>query len=297
MIVVTPIAVTTANLTSNVAITETEWTAGTHNRGVQLYEDDTLYEVTADPSTTDQPSVGAVANPPTWVKVGKINRFKMFNNVASEKTEAAAPIEVTIVPGESVNTVGLFEIENGSSVQVEVEDPTEGVLYDQTIDLVDYSAINDVYDYGFGEFATSTEALFLDLPNLPLADINITINGTGTVGVGRTTLGRQQSIGVTTQDVRIGIEDFSRTDTDEFGQINFIQRRFSRLMNATVFVESALQDSVLRRLAALRATPALYIGGEDFLETYIFGFYRDFTIGRTGPSTAEMQIEIEGIAQ
>ena len=296
MIIVPPIEVTPANLTaSNVSITETAWTAGTYSTGDQRYVGTDLYEVVAMPSTTDEPTAGAAANPPTWILVGKINRYRMFDFAIGQATTRASSIEVTIDPGQVANAVALFELSGADTVQVEVTDPVEGLVYDETVTLADYTGINNFYSYFFEPYAVAREASFFDLPNYTDATITITIAGSGDVSVGEVVIGRQRNLGTTLINTSIGIEDFSRKERDEFGVFRIVERRFSKLGNFDVFLENGQVNGALRTLADFRATPTLYVGNVLQPETQILGFYRDFSVLRSGPITSEMSLEIEGI--
>jgi hypothetical protein len=296
MKLVPPITVTTSNLTaSNVTITETAWTAGTYNTGVQRYVGTTIYEVVATPSTTDEPTAGAVKDPPSWVAVGSINRFKMFDFSIGQATTRASPIEVTVTPGEVVNAVALFEVTGASTVQVEMVDPTDGTVYDETRTLADYTGIIDWYSYFFNPYQLDVDAVFLDLPAYVNAAITITITGSTNVSVGECILGRQRIFGSTAIGTSLGIEDFSRKERDAFGNFEIVERRFAKLGNFDILLQNNEVNAMFRTLADQRAKPALYIGGDNFAETYVLGFFRDFTILRTGPVTSELSIEVEGI--
>ena len=71
MRIVTPYIVNAGQLTTtNVVNSEADWSAGTYDLGDQAVDANQVYKVVADPTTTDQPTVGAVADPPTWVLMG-----------------------------------------------------------------------------------------------------------------------------------------------------------------------------------------------------------------------------------
>lgn len=296
MKIVPPLVVTTSNLTaSNVAITETAWTAGIYTTGTERYVGTTLYRVVASPSTTDEPTAGAAATPATWVAVGSINRFKMFDFSIGQKTSRASPIEVTITPGEVVNTIALFELVNATSIRVQVIDPVDGTVYDQTRTLADYTGIIDWYRYFFDPYVLAADAVFSDLPAYASAAITVTITGGGTVEVGEMVLGRAKVYGSTAINTRLGIEDFSRKERDQFGNFNIVERRFAKLHGFDVLLGNNEVNSIFGALSTARATATLYIGGDDYAETYALGFFRDFTILRSGPVTSELSIEIEGL--
>lgn len=295
MKIIPPLIVTPTELTSNVAITETEWTAGTYETGVERYVGTDLYEVVAVPDTTDEPTEGAAKDPPTWIKLGKINRFKMFDFIIGEATEVAeGPIEVTVNFPVVVNAVGLFEVD-ATTVQVVVTDGVD-VVYDKTETLIDFTGVNNWFQYFFRPYAVKNNVTFLDLPAYAGADIKVTASkSAGAVAIGEMIVGRMQEIGTTLINFSFGIEDFSRKERDTFGNFTIVERRFAKTANYDLFLDNNQVNSTFAALASVRATPAVYIGSEDMPETITLGFYRDFSTLRTGPVSSEMSLEIEGL--
>lgn len=297
MKIVPPSEVTTIILdASNVAISETAWTAGTHNLGTQRYVGTRLYEVVADPSTTDEPTAGAAADPPTWIDIGAINRFKMFDLVIGDATEqSAANIDVTLDFDKVINSVALFEIV-GSTVQIVVDDPTDGEVYNQTYSLNDNTGVDNWYQYFFAPIARKTDLVVTDLPAYSTATIQVVVaNGGLDTAVGEAVFGRSITLGITLMNFSLGIDDFSRKDRDQFGNFVITERRFSRLANYDVFVNNNQFVSSFNVLAQVRAKPAVYIGDENKTETIVLGFFRDFSTLRTGPNSSEMTLEVEGL--
>lgn len=295
MRLIPPLEVTPATLTSsNVAITETEWTAGTYATGTRRYVGTDLYEVVASPSTADSPTAGVIAAPPTWIKVGKINRYRMFDFTIGEATTRASNITVTITPGQIVNALAAFDV-GAAGVTVTMTDPVDGVVYSRSLSLVNNLNVSDWYAYFFEPVDRVSEFALTDLPTYGSAAIQLVFTASGTVSIGELVLGAQRNLGVTVQGITVGIEDFSRKERDDFGNIIVVERRFAKLLNADVFVENSEINATLRSLTAVRAKPAVYVGAVDRAETIILGFFRDFSVLRTGPVTSEMTIEIEGL--
>lgn len=284
------------DLTSNVAISETEWTAGTYTTGQQRYVGSDLYEVTAVPDTTDEPVAGTENDPPSWIKVGKINRWKMFSGIIAEKTtQEAGPIEVTVDPGGVVNAVAFFGVE-ASSVSVTVTDPTDGVVYSKTEAMVDNSAVTDWYQYFYAPILRKEEVVFLDLPSYGSATVSAEIDAGGSdTACGEMVIGLQRNIGVTLLEFTTGLRDFSRKEQNVFGGFEILERRFSRFAEFDVFVPKVAVSGLLRLLAERRALPTVYIGGENDPETIIYGFYTDQQVLRSAPQYSEMSITIEGL--
>lgn len=296
MRIVTPQPITSSLLTaSNVAITETAWTAGTYTTGTQRYVGTTLYQVIASPSTADNPTVGVNATPPTWKVVGAINRFKMFDNIISTETTRTGTIEITITPGAIVNAVAFFGL-SGNTIQVEVDDPVEGIVYDQTKSLQDNTLITDWYAYFFEDFYTKTDVVFADLPSYGGADILVTIDaGAGTAACGEMVMGKIRNLGVTNFGTSVSIQDYSIKTTDEYGNVIIQPRAFTKRADYDVTVETSRVSSVQKALADIRTTPTVFIGEEDKPETVVYGFYKSFNIVISTPSISDCSIEVEGL--
>lgn len=295
MKLIRPIEVTESNLTSNVAITETEWTAGTYTTGTERYVDTTLYEVIADPDTTDEPTAGVLVDPPSWLKVGQINQFKMFSGVLSEQTENTGTIEVTIDPDTVVNAVALFNLA-GNTATVSMDDPVEGQVYTETKSLLDNSEVIDWYSYFFEPITKKSDLSFLALPAYGSATVTVTVDaGEDTAKVGEMVIGVQRDLGFTSYGTSVGIVDYSLKERDAFGGAIIKERSFSRRVEYEVAIETPKVSSVVNILASVRAKPIVYIGEEDQSSTIAYGYYRDFGITYSTPSISRCTIEVEGL--
>jgi len=296
MRIVTPQPITPTVLTaSNVAITETLWTAGTYTTGTQRYEGTTLYEVIASPSTTDQPSVGVALTVPTWKVISAINRYKMFDNVISTQTSRTGTIVVTVLPAQVTNAVAFFGLV-GNTINVTMTDPIEGSVYNQTKSLQDNTFITDWYTYFFEGFYQKEDAVFADLPSYTNASITVTIDaGASTAKCGEMVMGRQQTLGVSNFGTSVSIQDYSIKTTDDFGNVVIQQRGFAKRADYDVTVETPLVSAVQKLLADIRTTPTVFIGEDDKPETVVYGFYKQFNIVISTPSISDCSIEVEGL--
>ena len=119
-----------------------------------------------------------------------------------------------------------------------------------------------------------------------------------TVKLGSLIVGSVTKLGTLEANPTVGIIDYSRKDTDAFGNFTFVQRNFSKRLSAQVFIDNSQLNGVQRFLNEIRATPSVWIGSEDpsFEESLvIYGFYRDFNIAIPYPQTSLCQLEIEGL--
>ena len=296
MKIVTPIPITSSILTaSNVAITETAWTAGTYTTGTQRYVGTTLYQVVASPSTTDNPTVGVSATPPTWKAVGAINRFKMFDNIINTQTVKAGTIAITVNPGQLVNAAAFFGLQ-GNTINVTMNDPTEGVVYNETQSLQDNTLIVDWYAYFFEGIYQKSDAVFVDLPSYVNATMTVTIDaGAATASCGEMVIGRQSTLGLSNFGTSVSIQDYSVKTTDDFGNIVIEQRAYSKRADYDVTVETPRIAAVQKLLADIRTTPTVFIGSQDNPETVVYGFYKQFNIVISTPTLSDCSIEVEGL--
>jgi len=297
MRIIPPVTVTPAMLTSNVPITETEWTAGTYPLGTQRYVGTVIYEVVDAAGTSDEPTAGAAKDVPTWIQVRSINQFRAFNFVIGDATIYTGTISLEITPGSVVDSVLFFNI-FANSVRVRMVDPIAGEVYDKTSNLsAGDGSVGSWFGYFFDQTIREDAAVFTNLPLYKDAVLHITIepDATGDAEVGEIVIGRQDIIGDTMMNFSLSIEDFSRKERDTFGNFQIVERRFAKLANYDIFLSNFQVNQTFRKLANVRATPVVFIGDPDRVETLTLGFYRNFTMLRTGPNSSEMTLEIEGL--
>lgn len=115
------------------------------------------------------------------------------------------------------------------------------------------------------------------------------------VSCGALLFGRQFTIGETEHGADIGIIDYSRKETDQFGVTSVVERAFAKRMTARVVMPTSAIDDVARNLAALRASPVLWIGSESFESLTVYGFYKEFSIDLAYPTVSYCSLTIEGL--
>ena len=108
--------------------------------------------------------------------------------------------------------------------------------------------------------------------------------------------GRVIDIGATKATPTIGITDYSRRVTDDFGVTTVVERGFSRTMSVQVAVLFDRVDELQRTLAGLRATPAQWVADDRFASLSIRGFYKEFSIDVATASLSFCTLSVEGLA-
>ena len=298
MIIIRPITINDTVLTSsNVPETDhSDWlvgTAYTAGNTVQVTDDlvHSVYEALGA-TTGDYPP----DNPDKWLRLSATNTWAMFSDQISDDTERALTIEVTLTPGSIVNGISFFGV-SASTIHVEMDDPTLGIVYDKTVTMVDSSpTINNWWSYFFEPITLQSDLVLLDLPPFSSADINITISApSGTAKCGLVSIGSQQSLGITNHGTSVSITDYSRKDLDSFGRPIITQRNFSKRASYDVSVQTVQVGAVQKTLANLRTTPLTWVGDEGSEATVVYGYYRDFDIVIATPTLSSATIDVEGL--
>lgn len=280
---------------SNVATDDaSEWASGTsYSQGDQVIVLGTtqrFYEALQASTGSFPPD-----NPSDWNDLGAINRWKMFDGGTNTQTSNPDSIEVTLEPEGITNSFTLFNIE-AAQAQVTLTDDTEGVVFDETYNLIDNTAVVSWYAYFFEPIEQATQLTDLSLPAYGGATVDITLTNTGSdAKCGLAVIGREAEIGTTVFGTSVGIRDFSRKEVDEFGNFTIVQRRFFREVDYDVRIETRRVQFVQRILAERRAQPTVYIGDVQNPETIVYGYYRDFDIVLSNPSISNGTIEVEGL--
>lgn len=235
-------------------------------------------------------------SPTDWLPLGATNRWRMFDNKVGTVTDATGSVSVTLAPG-IVTAVALFGL-SARDVRVVMTDPTDGVVFDRTIDLQDYTNITDWYAYFFEDVRRKPSMILEGLPSYRAAQITITASGgeAETVAVGSLVVGRLRTYANSVMaGASAAIQDFSRKERDTFGNFQVVERAFADLVRWRFVIPNNLIDAFVEQMTALRASPAVYVGSEKFASTIIYGFYRDFSVVIEYPDHSECSIEIEGL--
>lgn len=254
-----------------------------------------VYEVVDPSGTTDDPVVGVDANPPTWVNVAPTNKFAMFDNVNSTQSSETTSLVVEIETGLVTNSIAGIDIDGASTINVTMTDPTAGVVFDRDISMINNDAVGGWWDYFFSPIINITSFVILDMPIFPEATIKITVTGT-TIEFGSLVVGSQITLGVSNFGTSLQLLDFSRKETDSFGNTVVVPGRTSKLVNFNVTVQKSLVGYVFNQLSDLTGFPSVWVGTTETDDaTLVFGYYRDVQINISSPTITDMTLTVEGL--
>lgn len=233
-----------------------------------------------------------------WSDLGATNKYRMFDNIISSVSSRTGGIQFTLTPNQVVNSIALLNV-NASIVRVVMNDPVDGVVYDQTKELRSSSEVVDYYSYFFAPLVSLSDlntAVFLDLPSKPTATITVYVSsGTALVEVGEVVYGIQSVIGRTNYGTAIGIKSYSRKETDEFGKVTVVKRKNSKYCEYDVDIDNTNLAYVQRLFQDIDSVPCLFIGNPDMEELIVYGFYSDFKSTISFPTVSKCTLRVEGL--
>ena len=246
---------------------------------------------------------GTTPTPPNldqsnWLDLGATNKYRMFDNIISSVSSRTGGIQFTLTPNQVVNGIALLNV-NASTVRVVMNDPVDGVVYDQTRELRSSSEVTDYFSYFFAPLVSLTDlntAIFLDLPTRPTATITVyIISGSGLVEVGEVVYGIQSLVGRTNYGTSFGIKSFSRKETDEFGKVTVVKRKNSKYSEYDIDIDNTNLSFVLRLFQDIDSVPCVFIGNSDMDVLIVFGFYNDFKTTISFPTVSKCTLRVEGL--
>ncbi|HEV7340874.1 MAG TPA: hypothetical protein VGN68_04510 [Sphingopyxis sp.] len=270
LLLVQPVAVTTAMLVAhNVPETDyPEWSGATsYPLGGRVIKAAThrIYESAVEGNIADDPA----GTSGRWIDVGPTNRWAMFDQALGTVTTRNDGMAVTINPG-AVDSVALLDV-IGSTVRV------QATGYDEMVAV------------GPGPIT------FLDLPGTG-GNITVTVSGSGPVSVGTLLVGTLVTLGVTGESPTASIDDFSRKDVDEFGEVTVVPRAWAKRMSTRALIRTEALDDVANRIASVRAVPSLWIADDGTDSLTLYGFFKDFSI-EVGENVSTLLLTVEGLSQ
>lgn len=239
--------------------------------------------------------------PPAWTDFGPTNRYAMFDSVVGTSTSSASSnITVVIKPGAFVNGLAFLQMA-ADKVQVSLSDGVT-VLYKKTLDLTS-GTILDWWQYFNTPISRTLNYTLNDLPSNLGGILTIIISAaSGTVSAGNVVNGPIYTFvnsgggnSIATSPT-IGIIDYSVKTTDAFGNTSWTKRGYANRMNVKMMIDSLSLDTAVMQLAAIRATPCVWIGANNTYQSLIvYGAYKDWEIEIAYTNKSYCTMTVEGL--
>ena len=227
-----------------------------------------------------------------WADNGFVNEKKMLDSSLGSQTEHTGNMVFTFVASR-IDTLAFMNMDGVLSIDLKITNQaTLEVLVDEnyaTQTRVAYSW----YEYFFDPFA-SRKNIVIDVPIGTGFLFEIVVNG-ALPKIGLFGTGRSEFLGGTSYGVKVSATDYSKKLTNSSGEYYIEEGRFSRTNDLSVSVETSFVDIVVERLDALRATPIIFNGSDDFSSMKIFGIYNSYDVIVNLPTKSVLNIQLESL--
>lgn len=303
MRLISPAPMTSATVTStNVPETVALWSSSRtdYAKGEQVRDANHVWEWLGDAksNTAKKPSEDT-SSPAKWFDTGATNAWKMFDKKAGNTwrigtaTTNASTIDVTITPGQVVNSLALFGLD-ASSVEVTMKVGDRQVFTKKITQ--ERRGVNSWYDYYFTPIDRAETMVLTGLPAYATATMRIIVsNPNGTARVGLLALGRLIEVGTSIYGTSVGIQSYSTTTVDSFGNETVVSRGSRRIVDYDVRIPTEDLSRVTRLLDQLRDTVCVYIGDESIEATITVGRFENLSINISNPSYCEATAEVRSL--
>lgn len=293
--ILTPMAITVAMLTA-CDVAETEYAAyaagTTYALGDRRIYNHAIYQSLAAGNLGNTPDT----SPTKWVFVSATNRWKLFDQVNSSQTAQSTSMSYTVRPGGVVTAISAINLKSVNSIRVRMVSDAYGLVYDKTVTRTSLPASADWWEWFFGARTESLSTYYGDLPSFLDAAITIDFTGLTDMAVGTLLLGTTSTWGMTlVNGVSMGIRDYSKKETNEWGDIVLTKRNYSKKARFPLALEGSQVDALYAFLAGIRATPCLWLGSDQYACTVVYGYYTDFEILISYAAVSDCTLTLEGL--
>ena len=209
------------------------WNAGTaYEIGDSVIHEHRVYKaVTA--STGKRPDQNCEGTDAAWRLMGPTNRYAMLDQYVSTQTVAPMDAE-TLTFTVTFNRCTAFALLNfkATSIRAVVKDGDGLVMYDRTANTL--KDVDGYWKYYFLPLERIVDQAVTNIPMSPVATLEVTLTQEGGPALGQVIAGQAWPIGTTQYNTRLGIRDYSRKDTDEFGNTRLARLTSRVLPNSSV---------------------------------------------------------------
>lgn len=231
-----------------------------------------------------------------WLNLGPSNKWAMFNKKSGNtwligtKTTNPNTIDITFSPGRVVNAIGLVGVV-ADTVLVEMI-VGGATVYSREISVSTKTAVN-WYDYYYGDFVTRESIAYTDLPAYANAQIRVLATNSGeTAEIGMMVIGNQHDLGWSIWGTTTGLENYSLSKADDFGNILSIERGSRNTIDFECRNYLGQVGNIKRILKPLKDKAAMYVGAEDVEGTLIVGKVENFNLTFANAALVEFSLSI-----
>lgn len=235
-----------------------------------------------------------------WQKLGATAPYLMLDAFVETQTVGGqGEILNFTVPFNRATAFALLNVE-GLTASVTVTDTEEGKFFAHEYGLTRDISGFSLYEYNYSPIDSKINVAATDIPMPILGTLRVAIDpGQGSQAkLGMLVAGMEQALGVTKYDAELGVTDYSKKETDDFGVATLVRRGFASSVSLQLYLRPNRMDYVARVLQGLRATPAVWIGDnrDDGAQSLtVYGWLEDWRMVCAGPDEIQLSLEIQGL--
>ena len=251
-------------------------------RGETVFRGTNLFEV-AVASTMVDPVYGEGYGTPQWLNIGKINKWRMFDDKTNSFSSAEDEITVVLRPDElGADHVCLFGLDATSVVFSILEDPVSTTKWTSEVVLNGKTSLI----MPLGEEVLAGEKIKIEIKKPG-----------GTAVCGKCFFGKAETIGSTQWGIEVGVDDKSKEVEDGFGYTSVRQGAWAKPVTASAWIDNGVVDTVYRAIVGIRGTACGWdFNGDstDYSLMNAYGLAKNVRVVMQGPNQKLMKLEIKG---
>lgn len=231
----------------------------------------------------------------SWLDVAPAARWAALDRKVGTVmgSGGATTLTISVMPG-AINALAMLDI-SAADINIVMSDLAGNPIWSRYVDMAGGPPLVSYYDYFFKTPVRRTALIISDIPPINSSVITITLYDPSGPSVGTIGYGMAVDVGLTTYGVQVGIIDYSRKDTDAFGNTIVTKRAYSKRINCKLEIDATLSDEVARYLSSIRSTPVIWAGTDVYDSTIVYGYYKDFGIDVPYPTMHNCSLTIEGL--
>lgn len=292
--------VMTASLLTDVPENDyTAWNSGTNYvAGDYCMKSHKIFLCGANNSNSDpELAINQTGTPPKWIYKSYNNRWKMFDQVNGSQTAQAEFMTYTLVL-DQLDSISFLAAE-GTIIEAAMATVANGVVFTETIDLINDRVTGNWYQYFFEPLVASDRATLLGIPPYlnPILSFRISNPGS-TAKLGTFVAGMQYYVGGAQYEAAVELEDFSLISRNDYGEYVLEQGNFADSMDIVLELDKAQVSDVKKTMTALRARPLVFIGTEedtDYEWLTMLGIYQGLRFIAKGPEQSIVNFSVRGL--
>lgn len=264
--------------------------ATTYANGARVILNHRIYESVQDSNVGKDP----LASEGWWAKVSPTNRWKPFDLSSTTRLQLSGPSYYEIKPNTAVSAVMFIDCDGLSSIRVRlIEDGT--THYDTEHLMRPTPSTPSWFAWTFEQRAPRSRLVVQDLPARPRATLRVDFDITAAPGwIGTMAFGRAYELGEGVRyGARIGVQDFSRKQRNDYGEMELIRRGNAKTMSLQISVDNKKLDATDMLLTSLTGTPCLWIGSSRFSALSLWGVFTSWSYTVAYYDVTELSVDVE----